>query len=392
MDTDSTLLQIITEDALDMTPLAEGDYLLVGISYTGQLLINEGDTINPGTTTFSDNCFVVSDNVMTLRKGGQVNGGMLMTSVGDLTFYTCPGDTISDAVVVLTPSDTLAAEYRLIITDENDQIEFPDVENPVIDFNRADPGIYRVYGVSFTGNFIPQFNQDLFGGDISSECYEPSSNFIEIFNFTPNSSLVSTSDGLTEVAADGNASIDFSQQGATPLLPYRYLLTDTDNTVIQVIEDSTLVTDTLAEGSYRIWGLNYTGSLLAEAGTQADADLLADNCFILSDNFVSLTVGNPVPGAIQSPVVTNRHLRLSPNPATDNLQLQFDLEQADLSRDVRMQIIDLTGSVVIDREVGVVHGSNRLEISIGKLEQGMYLIRLTNGKTIHRGRFLKARP
>ncbi len=392
MDTDSTLLQIIDGDALDMTPLAEGDYLLVGVSYTGQLLINEGDTIDPASTTFSDNCFVVSDNVMTLRKGGQVDGGMLMTSAGDLTFYTCPGDTIGDAVVVLTPSDTLAAEYRLIITDENDRIEFPDVENPVIDFNRADPGIYRVYGVSFTGNFIPQFNQELFGGDISSECYEPSGNFIEVFNFTPASSLVSTSDGLTEVAAQGNASIDFSQQGATPLLPYRYLLTDTDNTVIQVIEDSTLVTDTLAEGSYRVWGLNYTGSLLAEAGTQADADLLAENCFILSDNFVSLTVGNPVPGAAQSAVVTNRHLRLSPNPAADHLQLQFDLEQADLSKDVRLQVIDLTGSVVIDREVGVVLGNNRLNVSIDKLEQGMYLIRLTNGKTIHQGRFLKTHP
>ena len=392
MNTDNVLLQIIEENALDMAPLEEGDYLLVGVSYTGQILINEGDTIDPATTIISDNCFVVSDNVMTLRKGGLVDGGMLMTSSGDLTFYTCPGDTIGDAVVVLAPSDTLAAEYRLIITDENDRIEFPDVENPVIDFNRADPGIYRVYGVSFTGNFIPQFNQDLFGGDISSECYEPSGNFIEIFNFTPSSSLVSTSDGLTEVSADGNATIDFSQQGATPLSAYRYLLTDTDNTVIQVIEDSTLVTDTLAEGSYRVWGLNYTGNLLAEAGSQADADLLADNCFILSDNFVSLSVGNPVPGAIQTPVATNRHLRLSPNPATDHLQLQFALEQRDLSKDVRLQIIDLTGSVIIDREVGVVLGSNRLDVSIDQLEQGMYLVRLTNGKTIHQGRFLKARP
>ena len=392
MNTDNVLLQIIEENALDMAPLEEGDYLLVGVSYTGQILINEGDTIDPATTIISDNCFVVSDNVMTLRKGGLVDGGMLMTSSGDLTFYTCPGDTIGDAVVVLAPSDTLAAECRLIITDENDRIEFPDVENPVIDFNRADPGIYRVYGVSFTGNFIPQFNQDLFGGDISSECYEPSGNFIEIFNFTPSSSLVSTSDGLTEVSADGNATIDFSQQGATPLSAYRYLLTDTDNTVIQVIEDSTLVTDTLAEGSYRVWGLNYTGNLLAEAGSQADADLLADNCFILSDNFVSLSVGNPVPGAIQTPVATNRHLRLSPNPATDHLQLQFALEQRDLSKDVRLQIIDLTGSVIIDREVGVVLGSNRLDVSIDQLEQGMYLVRLTNGKTIHQGRFLKARP
>jgi len=392
MDTDSTLLQIIEEDALDMTPLAEGDYLLVGVSYTGQLLINEGDTISPEATIFSDNCFVVSDNVMTLRKGGLVDGGELMTSSGDLTFYSCPGDTIGDAVIVLAPSDTLAAEYRLIITDENDRIEFPDVENPVIDFNRADPGTYRIYGVSFTGNFIPQFNQDLFGGDISSECYEPSENFIEIFNFTPSNSLVSTSDGLTEVAAVGNDSIDFSQQGARPLLPYRYLLTNTENTVIQVIEDSTLVTDTLAEGSYRVWGLNYTGNLLAEAGTQADADLLADNCFILSDNFVSLTVGNPVPGAFQSSVASKHHLRLSPNPAVDALQLQFQLDGEDVSKDVRLQVIDITGAILIDREIGVVLGTNQFDLTVAQLEQGMYLVRLTNGKTIHQGRFLKTQP
>ena len=394
-DADSVVVRIQDAPTLIMSEFAQGDYLIFGVSYTGQWQVNPGDTIGVGTA-FSDDCFVLADNLISLRKGGRVDGGSIESLFGDYTVFTCPGDTLGDIVAVSTPSDTLAADYRIIITDENDRVQFPDVENPIIDFNRADPGIYRIYGVSYTGAFIPQFEESLFGGMISSECFEPSDNFVEVINFQPTSSLVRVAGGVTELTVDGiDDTLSLEQEGGVGALPYRYLLTTTGNEILSVLPDSALLADSLAEGSYRIWGLSYTGSLLAMAGMQADADLLADNCYVLSDNFISLTIDTDAaePSALRQnqTLTAARHGRVAvqPNPATSVVMVSFEMLPAELNGDVRLQVVNLTGEVVIDREIGVIAGNNRLELDIHRLEHGMYVLRLSNGQSFKQGRFVK---
>lgn len=393
-DADSTILRIQSTDDLIMTDLPVGDYLIFGLSFTGQLLVSEGDTLSI-SSPFSDNCFDLADSPITLRKGGEVDGGRLETLFGDTTFYTCPGDTLGDAVAVLTPPPSPLADYRLIITDDSNRVEFPDVESPVIDFNRADPGIYRIYGVSYTGTFFPQFEENLFTGMISSECFEPSENFIHVINFQPSNSLVSISGGLTEVSVDGIAdTLNLEQQGAVGELPYRYLLTDTENQVIAVLPGSSLLADTLATGSYRIWGLNYTGALLALPGTQADADPLADNCFVLSDNFISLTVGGagaPVSPAGQELRAIQTDLHLQPNPAIDQVNLRFSVGEEMNTDQVMVRVIDRTGAILLQREIGVTRGFNQMELNLNTFPNGMYLVQIVSGQVLQQGRLIKVK-
>ena len=394
MDQSNSIIEITEDDVIDMENYAVGDYQIIGVSYTGRILVAPQDTIDPDTTSFSDDCFVVSDNIMTLRKGGEVDGKSLNTISGMFTFYTCPGDSIGDPLVVLVPTDTLSADYRIVITDEHNSLFFPFVLNPVIDFNPADPGIYRIYGISYTGEYTPQFGADLFNSDISSECYEPSSNFIEVFNFRPEESLISTSSGITEVnmVSDMQEVVTFRQQGAQSGLPYRYIITDLDNTIITVLSDSLFSADQLSVGNYRVWGVNHAGMLTAETGIQADSDPLADNCFVLSGNFISLNIENPAPRAFDISS-SARKLGLHPNPALDRLAVTFELKQPELLQDnVRLQVLNTSGTVMIDREIGIIMGHNQIEINIANLQQGMYLIRLTNGGVLVQSRFLKINP
>lgn len=399
-DTDSVVITVQDEPTLIMSEFAEGEYLIFGVSYTGQWQVDPGDTIGL-STVFSDDCFVLAQNQINLQKGGRVDGSRIEPLFGAFTVYTCPNDTLGDIVGVSIPTDTLAADYRIVITDENNLVEFPDVENPLIDFNRADPGIYRIYGVSYTGAFEPQFGENLFTGSISSECFEPSDNFIEVVNFQPNSSLIRTSEGLTELTVDGvDDSLLLQQEGAVGALPYRFLLTTTENEILSVITDSTLLVDSLAEGSYRIWGVNYTGEFLAVPGMLADTDLLADNCYALSDNFISLTVDMDAaqPSAValrqNETAVTSRQQRvqLQPNPATEVLMVSFEMLPSELSDDIRLQVVSLTGEIVIDREIGAISGQNRLELDIHTLEHGMYVLRLANQGMLKQSRFVKVQP
>ena len=394
-DPDSVVLQSQEHPTVDMAALAQGDYLIFGVSYTGQWLVNAGDTVG-FTATYSDDCFMLAQNLIELRKGGRVDGGFIESIFDEYTVYTCPGDTLGDIVGVATPSDTLAADYRIVVTDGNDRVQFGDVENPFIDFNRADPGVYRIYGISYTGQFVPQFNESLFGGIISTECYEPSNNFIEVINFQPTASMVRTNTGLTELTVDGQGdTLTLTQEGGVALLPYRYVLTTPDNEILSVLSDSTLLTDTLAQGNYRIWGINHTGTFLATPGMQADSDLLADNCFLLSDNFISLTVdtdAQPAAALWQNQTAASgryERVQLQPNPATEVITVGFQMLPSQVNDDVRLQVVSVTGEVVVDREVGVVSGNNRLELDIHKLEHGMYILRLSNGRFLKQGRFVK---
>ena len=46
--------------------------------------------------------------------------------------------------------------------------------------------------------------------------------------------------------------------------------------------------DGAGAGVCRVWGLAYTGNVLAQAGDDAAATTLTDGCFDLSDNFITV--------------------------------------------------------------------------------------------------------
>lgn len=80
------------------------------------------------------------------------------------------------------------------------------------------------------------------------------------------------------------------------------------------------------------------------------------------------------------PTTGDRSLKIYPNPGTNSVYVT-PLEKA---TNQRLEIIDLSGRVVI--ETNIKDSSN---IDVSSLQSGLYIFRLFDGKSIHKGKWLK---
>ena len=67
-----------------------------------------------------------------------------------------------------------------------------------------------------------------------------------------------------------------------------YVITDENNTILAVNSDGVIDFDGAGPGICRVWGLSYSGSLIADTGDNAAEVALSDECFELSSNFVTI--------------------------------------------------------------------------------------------------------
>ncbi|MBX2876374.1 MAG: fasciclin domain-containing protein [Saprospiraceae bacterium] len=77
--------------------------------------------------------------------------------------------------------------------------------------------------------------------------------------------------------------------------PYQYLVTDTNNIIVQVSASNSIDISGLTAGSYRVWSFSYIGTITAEVGQDAGAVQLAAFCSGLSRNFVPFVINSSEP-------------------------------------------------------------------------------------------------
>lgn len=372
--------------SIDLKAQAVGTYTVYGLSYTGRLLFRTGDTLKV-TAPLSSSCFVLASNQVKLTRGGEVDGKSISTLFGDTLFYTCPGDGVSDLVIVFPPQPQDGSEYRLIITDDQNRIIFPEVQNSLIDFDASDPGVYRVWGVSFTGQFIGQFGMRLGEGSLSSDCYDLSDNFITVVAEIPVGGALTTGDGLTKVnvvRADGKPdTYGFVRTGGSSGTPVRYLLTDIDNVILAISSTDSFDFDQLAVGEYRVWGVTYTGIFLAAPGADADLAPLSDNCFSLTSNFVTINViaSSGLSNAWIATLGPEKEARprlflnAAPNPVSEALQVGFSVENLQAG-EAHLQLFSLNGELLHAQKIQPLAGYNTAVLDMSSLNDGVYFLRL----------------
>ncbi len=390
-DTNFVILDVYEDGAVDFAQLAEDDYLVIGLSYTGMLnnIIGE-DAVNG---VLSTSCFDISDNFVYVVRGPEVNGGEVSAASGLDTIFQCPGDGVADLVQMQTSSQDLV--YRYIITNTNNRVIVPEVINPVIDFEGAAPGAYRVWGVSITGPVTIGFNDNLLAVPVSEDCYQLSANFITVIREAPEGGTVftsDTSDAVSVVVGDGVPDeVSFISLGASNS-NFVYVITDEDNVIIDTFTGDTFDFEGAAPGVCRVWGLAYTGNLLAMPGDTANIAMLTDDCWDLSDNFVTVTRLDgpqrpaPVagqPGAIQS-------MEIAPNPAVDYAVVRFTLS-ADAEPVSTLRIMDGNGRMLQAERVASLPGENRYEVQVGNWAGGLYVAYLINGTEIKARKLMVAR-
>lgn len=400
------IIQLISTD-LDVIPfgdLAEGPYRVYGLSYTGTITAVMGDDIE--IAVLADNCYDLTAEFVDIIRGGEITAGELSNETTD------GGDTIEfclldgDIPIVIVGASVSGLNYRYIITDTDNRVLIPNLQSNIIPFTGFMPGEYRIHGFNFTGQPNVGVNQILTNAVLSTECYALTSNFITVILAAPDAGSVLTDNNETEVTIEIDetsgspvAEVSFvnSSVGAAN---YAYVVTDEANSILAVSSSPTINFGPAGVGVCRVWGLSYSGTILAMMGDDAATAELTDGCFDLSDGFVTVTReeadglggsgdNDGLPGEEQGDVnVPGPTLTAFPNPSATNeifVTISSDLPLSE----GRISVRDLNGQTYMVQALngGVADMTVRLDIS--NLTPGMYFATYVTPHGIQSLQFMK---
>lgn len=384
----------------DLKAQAIGAYRVHGLSYTGNLLFKVGDTLRL-ERALSSSCYQLANNFIRINRGAEVNGQSVSTLFGETTVSTCPGDGVVDLIIVSTPQAGVESTYQLMLTNAQNRIIFPNLPNTLIDFEDIDPGVYRIWGVSYGGTFLGQFNTVVGVENLSTGCFDLSDNYITVIAETPLGGTVFAGDNQTSLdisRTDARRDIyRFSKNGASVNAPYVFLVTTPNNEVLSVHAKDSIDLDMLPAGDYRVWGLAYTGTLLASPGSIAGVSPMSDNCFALSSNFVAVKVRSTANGSnihVTAPDYVQEipgqwlRLQVAPNPIVDYATARFvhdGVEEASML----LEVFTLNGTRVASRRIQAIPGQNEIELELGQQHAGVYMLRLSGKKGSETVRLIK---
>jgi|GEM_PF-1537517 len=102
---------------------------------------------------------------------------------------------------------------------------------------------------------------------------------------------ITTDHGATTAYAcvnDNEADFVSFSNNSLAMTDYVYVITDADNTILGITDDAFADFEGAGIGDCRVWGLSYTGELVAEIGDNAATVDLASECFDLTENFITI--------------------------------------------------------------------------------------------------------
>lgn len=297
-DQNNTVLEFPDTNALNFEGVESGICKIWSISWTGNQLIGIGDDLL--NDPISDDCSDISENNITIIRNF-TDGGSVSTVDNQNEVFTCEGDSINDIVLFRTTT-TAQTNYVFVITDQNDVIVALSA-SANFNFEGTGFGIFKVYGLSYTGALLISSNISIFDNQLATGCFGISDNFIEVVKDRPMIGFVnnpgSQSDTSQLCLANGNASVRISVDGLSNT-PFRFIITDT-NAVVLGFSDTTIINfDGAGEGVCNVWGVAYTGDFIIEVGDNLDSTDVSDDCYELSENFLQFIRTNINVGTIES--------------------------------------------------------------------------------------------
>jgi hypothetical protein len=383
LDSTGVILEVSQEGIFDFNAYDPGLYRVWGLSYTGPLYAQPG--LLASAVVLAGSCYEFSNNLVEIVRSEPVDGGMVSINGSDETvFYTCPGDDITDLIILETTS--LDPDYSYIITDTTDIVTIPQIIGPVIDFNAAAPGEYRIYGISYNGNSIVGYGINILEDPLSDNCYTHSENYITIIIGDPEGGTVTSDQGdnVTFIVGDGEADVLTFSADNTSEGSYVYVITNESNEILGFVDGDTQDFDGAAPGVCHVWGVAYTGTLSDVIGETITDVALSDDCYSLSENYVTLNrTDEPFAGE-----TSFLSLKTFPNPAAEHFTTSFVMKEQ-TSYEAEIVIFNTTGQIVKTMIVETVEGDNAFEIAISQLLPGLYFLQIRNEHEKKSTRFLK---
>lgn len=316
-DQNNFFIGFTNQTSFDFENAVEGVFRIYGMSYTGIFQLFPGDNLF-GAVPASTGCFDFSENFIEVRTI-KVDGGTVSSMGSVEPQYICIGDGVPDVVSFSSTSTATGTPFVWVFTNEQNLITGLSNNNS-FDFNIAGRGITRVWGLSFTGNFLANFGDTLTSIAISDECFDLSSNFLTIIRDTPIGGDIATSEGETVVEYCQGVDDPELQivTNTTSILAYTFVLTDSFNEIIAISESGLFDLSQLTAGTYRIWGISYAGALNANVSNLFDIDL-GSSCLEISSGFVTINVSTALQGGVLSALSGETELWFCPTDGISDL-------------------------------------------------------------------------
>jgi len=293
-DTLGVILGVPESNSQDFEGAGEGVCYVWGLSYTGSITAMVGDTAGLGG--LSDECYDLSDNFIAVTRVAPsaedtISGGTVAMPNGLTERLTCVGDSLDDIVMFESMGATESALFTFFITDlDSNIIGIP--EGSSQNFEGAGEGVCLVWGLAYTDSLLAMMGSNAGTDVLASGEYAISENYITVTRAMADGGIVSTSDGVTEVtitAGDSIADVITFQVDSASAAHFTYVITDTLGVILGVPDSTTQDFEGAGVGVCYVWGLSYTGSLIAMVGDTAGLGGLSDECYDLSDNFIAVT-------------------------------------------------------------------------------------------------------
>ncbi|MEL7252357.1 MAG: T9SS type A sorting domain-containing protein [Bacteroidota bacterium] len=330
-------------------------------------------------------CYGISNRVVVRRRdptGGTLVGGPFTFCVGD----GIPDFILEDEIDVIGQRGSRRA---WIVTDADGTIlGLPNFYYDV-DFDGAGAGNCLVYFMRYEAglrNLEVGANVDDFIG-----CFGLS-NPITVERIALDAGTVATASGESDIevtVGDGiDDNVEFVSTGSSGG-DFALLITNELNEIVTISTDLTINFEGAGPGECRVWGLTYSGNIIAEAGDNATQVDISDECALLTETFVRVNrtegFGTQVPTAnygVESPV--NLELRLFPNPVQDQLSIRLmnTVEGA-----TNLQLLNLNGQLIQQYSFSGAFQQSTLDLSA--LPTGTYFLRAFNGAEVVTERFVK---
>lgn len=212
-------------------------------------------------------------------------------------------DSTDSQVIDLMTNSTSNASYIYALTGTDfNIIRF--INGTSADISDLNAGKYFIWGFSYTGNINLVPGQLVFTGSFSTGCFQISNTAVVIQKLfdgggnpdpcaTINAGNISLEQGgtSTTIHIDSTAdSLYFSSTFlASPGVNFTYVITDSTGMVISVSPNNFADFNQFGTGISNVFGLAYSGNLLVMVGDNIDDLDFSDSCFILSNNFLTIT-------------------------------------------------------------------------------------------------------
>lgn len=283
------IIGITIADSLNFNDLGVGICRVYGLAYTGELLITPGQNLLLAGE-LSDDCYDLSVNFIEINR--YISQATEITTVqNDTIHYSCTSslDTLS-----INSAGSISNSSQFVVTDV-DGIVIAISDTNSFPINDIIAGNYLVFEISSIDNINIEIGDPFDPDALNLEnCTHVSSNSIVLIRDDVDGAEIDAN-GETQTLNICAGFTDSIYIGTNSLstLPYLYLLLNENNTVLSIVSDPKVAVSDLGQGSFKIFGLSYSGELNIDLGDVISAQALSTKCFERSSNTIDIHVIEP---------------------------------------------------------------------------------------------------